>query len=225
MGMTLRVMVPPHPLIGHWLCVLRDRHTPPPLYATATLEVGRWLTYEAIRDWIPQRTISIDGCHGKTDGSIVDPDIPILALPMLRAGLGLWDGARTVLPSARIFHVDMSCPNLPDTIEARCGVIVFAAQIASGRSLVALLNELSARQVTGDRLRVITTLASAPGLALLGEHHPSLRLYTACIDPLLTEDGAIDPGIGDVASRLFGITPQPRATIPDASVDSAGTPA
>ena len=28
MAMTLRVVVPPHPLIGHWLTVLRFRDTP-----------------------------------------------------------------------------------------------------------------------------------------------------------------------------------------------------
>ncbi|MGA0279595.1 MAG: uracil phosphoribosyltransferase, partial [Vulcanococcus sp.] len=51
MSKTLRVVVPPHPLIGHWLTVLRDRETPQPLFATAMAELGRWLTYEAMRDW------------------------------------------------------------------------------------------------------------------------------------------------------------------------------
>ena len=60
MAMALRVVVPPHPLIGHWLAVLRDRHTPGPLYASATTELGRWLSYEALRDWLPHRSIQVD---------------------------------------------------------------------------------------------------------------------------------------------------------------------
>ena len=47
MAMSLRVVVPPHPLIGHWLTMLRHRETPAALYATALQELGRWLTYEA----------------------------------------------------------------------------------------------------------------------------------------------------------------------------------
>ena len=53
MAMSLRVVVPPHPLIGHWLTMLRHRETPAALYATALQELGRWLTYEALRDWLP----------------------------------------------------------------------------------------------------------------------------------------------------------------------------
>ena len=44
MAMSLRVVVPPHPLIGHWLTMLRHQETPPALYATAMHELGRWLT-------------------------------------------------------------------------------------------------------------------------------------------------------------------------------------
>ena len=44
MSKALRVVVPPHPLIGHWLTLLRDRDTPSALFATAMAELGRWLT-------------------------------------------------------------------------------------------------------------------------------------------------------------------------------------
>ena len=51
MTSQLRVYVPPHPLIQHWLAVARDRDTPPVLFRSAMTEMGRWLTYEAIREW------------------------------------------------------------------------------------------------------------------------------------------------------------------------------
>jgi uracil phosphoribosyltransferase len=220
MGMTLRVVVPPHPLIGHWLSVLRNRHTPSPVYATAMAELGRWLTYEALRDWLPQRATPIDGCLGSTEGRVVDPAVPLLALPVLTAGLGLWDGARQVLPAARVQHVDRCGTTLPDSIESRCGVLVFAPELATGQSLAALLEQLERRDVTGDRLRVITALASGPGLALIGERFPWLTLYTSCIDPGLTQGREIEPGIGRIADRLFGVPATPAA---GAAV--AGTPA
>ena len=41
MTMTLHVVVPPHPLIGHWLSILRIRSTPSAIYATALEQLGK----------------------------------------------------------------------------------------------------------------------------------------------------------------------------------------
>jgi uracil phosphoribosyltransferase len=209
MVMALRVVVPPHPLIGHWLGVLRDRHTPGSLYASATAELGRWLTYEAVRDWLPHRRIQLESPLAAAEADVVDPAIPLLALPLLTAGLGLWQGGQTVLPSAQVHHLQeilgvITPPAGP--ISPRCGVLLFLAELGDGESLLQLLDDLSALGVSGDRLRVITSLASGPGLKAVGERHGSLTIYAAGIDPDLNEAGAIVPGIGDVRQRLFGGT-------------------
>jgi uracil phosphoribosyltransferase len=209
MAMALRVVVPPHPLIAHWLGVLRDRHTPAALYATATAELGRWLTYEALRDWLPHRRLLLDTPLAPCEADLVDPSIPLLALPQLMAGLGLWQGAQTVIPAAQVRHLfdQGGVPvGLDDPIDPRCGVLVFTAELADGESLIRLLDQLAARGVSGDRLRVVTALASGPGLKAVGERHGALTLYTAGIDPDLNEPGQIVPGIGPVAERLFGGT-------------------
>jgi len=209
MVMALRVVVPPHPLIGHWLGVLRDRHTPSSLYASATAELGRWLTYEAVRDWLPHRRIQLETPLAAAEADVVDPAVPLLALPLLTAGLGLWQGGQTVLPSAQVLHLQESLGVITPPagpISPRCGVLLFAAELGDGESLLQLLDDLSALGVTGDRLRVITSLASGPGLKAVGERHGSLTIYAAGIDPDLNEAGAIVPGIGDVRQRLFGGT-------------------
>jgi len=204
MAMTLRVVVPPHPLIGHWLTVLRDRQTPPAIYASATAELGRWLTYEALRDWLPHRQVALETPLAPADGAIVDPSVPLLAVPMLRSGLGLWQGAQAVLPSAQVGHWGEGLDGLPVGIDPRCGVLVFAAEVASGSGLIAVLERLSALGVSGDRLRVVTALTASAGLKALGERFADLTLYTACIDPELDWAGRIVPGIGVVRDRLFG---------------------
>ncbi|HAC64048.1 MAG TPA: uracil phosphoribosyltransferase, partial [Cyanothece sp. UBA12306] len=53
MTFQLRVYVPDHPLIKHWLGVARDVNTPSVLFKTAMAELGRWLTYEGTRYWLP----------------------------------------------------------------------------------------------------------------------------------------------------------------------------
>lgn len=209
MVMALRVVVPPHPLIGHWLGVLRDRQTPPSLYATAMAELGRWLTYEALRDWLPHRPIQLETPLASCTAEIVDPAVPLLALPLFTTGLGLWQGAQTVIPSARVQHLwgrpgDWS--GLETPIDPRSGVLLFAAEVGDGDALIHLLDRLAELGVQGDRLRIVTTLACAPGLRELGERHGHLTLYTAAIDPDLTAAGDSLPGIGAVQERLFGGT-------------------
>jgi uracil phosphoribosyltransferase len=183
MGMTLRVVVPPHPLIGHWLTLLRDRQTPPPLFATAMTELGRWLTYEALRDWLPERSVEVETPLGRCEGRVIDPAVPVLAIPVLRGGLGIWDGARTVLPAARVAHVGLQA----------CG--------ADGHTHW-YLDDLPA--TIGERVGVITSLCGAPGLKLVGERFPELTIYAAGIDPEVDDQRRLRPGFGDAAVRLYG---------------------
>ena len=105
MPSSFRVVVPPHPLVAHWLTVLRDKQTPSPLFATAMKELGRWLTYEAARDWLPQRSVTVETPLASCEGQVMDPTTAVLAIPILRAGLGLWAGGQDVLPHARVAHM------------------------------------------------------------------------------------------------------------------------
>ena len=81
MAMTLHVVIPPHPLIGHWLSILRIDTTPPAIYATALEQLGKWLTYEALRDWIPNSKTEIQTERGIVEGVLIKSDIPILVIP------------------------------------------------------------------------------------------------------------------------------------------------
>ena len=214
MASTLRVVVPPHPLVAHWLTVLRDGQTPSPLFATAMKELGRWLSYEAIRDWLPTQPVEVETPLQRCEGQVIDPSAPLLAVPVLRAGLGLWAGGQEVLPHARVAHMGIVrneataeastyLDRLPSRIGERVGVMVFDPMLATGGSLALVLRRLKELGVTGQRVRVITALAAAPGLKAVAEEFEDLTIYTGCIDAELNDQAYIVPGLGDAGDRLY----------------------
>lgn len=61
-----------------------------------------------MRDWLPHRRIELETPLCAAEADVVDPAVPLLALPLLTAGLGLWQGGQTVLPSAQVLHLQES---------------------------------------------------------------------------------------------------------------------
>ena len=197
MAMTLRVVVPPHPLIAHWLTMLRDKRTPAPLYAKSLEELGRWLTYEALRDWLPHRKEEVTTPQAKSIGTVIEPSIPLLALPEIPGGLELWHGGRNVLPNAHL-----CIGGVPDSIEENAGIVIYVDQITDGKALLKTFDLLAQQNVEARRIRVISALVAKPGLKSLGERIHDLNIYCSCIDPEITDNDEIKPGIGKPSLRL-----------------------
>ena len=195
--MSLRVIVPPHPLISHWLTILRNPTTPEILYATGLEQLGTWLTYEALRDWIPNRKEQIDTSTGKTECTIIDPEIPILAIPYLPAGLELFRGARNLIPNS-----SLCIGGLPNEIDQNAGIIFYIDQITTGKMLLKDLKILKDKKIDSRRIRVIAALTANPGLKEIGKNIQDLNIYCACIDPELISESELSPGIGDPSLRI-----------------------
>lgn len=101
----LLVYVPPHPLVQHWIAVLRNAATPSPVFRSAAAELGRILLYEAVREWLPTVSGQVDTPCGVADVTFVDPTRPVKVVPVLRAGLVLLEAAATLLPATATYHV------------------------------------------------------------------------------------------------------------------------
>jgi uracil phosphoribosyltransferase len=215
MSLQLRVHVPPHPLIQHWLGVARDASTPPPIFKSAMKELGRWLTYEAIRDWLPTEEIMVQTPLAPCSATMVNPDIPLVVVPILRAGLALLDGAQSLLPLASIYHLglvrneetlEVSCylNKLPEQLNPQTRVLITDPMLATGGSIMMAIAELTQRGVDPALTRIISVVAAPPALQKLGANYPNLTVYTAMIDEGLNSKGYIVPGLGDAGDRSFG---------------------
>jgi len=215
MAPQLRVHVPTHPLIQHWLGVVRDESTPSVLFRSAMTELGRWLTYEAIRDWLPTLSTEVQTPLAPSPATFINPEVPVAVVPILRAGLALMEGAQALLPLSSIYHIGLSrdeetlqptcyLNRLPKTFAPETHVLIPEPMLATGGTIVAVLSELTARGINPALVRIISVVAAPNALQLLGGRFPEIIIYTSAIDEGLNERGFIVPGLGDAGDRTFG---------------------
>jgi uracil phosphoribosyltransferase len=216
MTLQLRVYVPEHPLIKHWLSVARDENTPPTLFKSAMTELGRWLTYEACRNWLPTIETTIRTPLTECPATFINPEIPVAVVPILRAGLSLLDGAQTLLPLSSIYHLglvrdeetlEISCylNKLPEKFPSNDSrVLILDPMLATGGSIMRAMEEITSRGVDPTNIRIVSVVAAPPALRQLSEKYPSLNIFTAIIDEGLNSRGYIVPGLGDAGDRAFG---------------------
>lgn len=214
-GGQMLVFVPPHPLVKHWVAVLRNAGTPPPLFRGALAELGRILIYEAARDWLPTLEGQVQTPCGVADVEFVDPLQPIKVVPILRAGLVLIDHVAAVLPALETYHLglardettllpSMYLNKLPERFPEGARVLVADPMLATGGTIVAAIEEIRRRGADLKLMRVVCAVAAPPALKKLSEAFPGLRVYTGIIDAELNEKGYIVPGLGDAGDRSFG---------------------
>jgi uracil phosphoribosyltransferase len=215
MSLQLRIYVPEHPLIKHWLGISRDETTPNILFKTAMTELGRWLTYEATKQWLPTFDITVQTPLAEAPATFINPEVPIAVVPILRAGLAMLDGAQTLLPLASIHHLGVvrdeatlepSCylNKLPDRFATQTKVLIIDPMMATGGSMMYALKEITDRGVDAAAIRIVSAIVAPPALRQLSQDYPALEIYAATIDEGLNDKGYIVPGLGDAGDRAFG---------------------
>ncbi|KAH1265675.1 Uracil phosphoribosyltransferase [Glycine max] len=215
------VYVPPHPLIKHWVSVLRNEQTPCPIFRNAMAELGRLLMYEASRDWLPTVSGEIQSPMGVASVELIDPREPVAVIPILRAGLALAEHASSILPAIKTYHLGYPRNFQKDrkflwlilcwrqNIAAhQCVVaeplLVFVISRNASGTIVAAVSLLKERGVGNKQIKVISAVSAPPALQKLSEQFPGLHVYTGIIDPEVNEKGFIIPGLGDAGDRSFG---------------------
>lgn len=215
MASQLRVYVPEHPLIKHWLGVARDEATPPVLFKTAMMELGRWLTYEASRYWLETIDIQVQTPLAIAPATLINPNIPLVVVPILRAGLAILDGAQTLLPLAKTYHLglvrneetlepELYLNKLPASFAPDTRLLLLDPMLATGGTIMKALALLTERGIDPALMRIVSIVAAPPALQKISNTYPTLTIYTAMIDETLNDQGFIVPGLGDAGDRSFG---------------------
>lgn len=205
-----QVTVVDHPLVAHRLGQMRRKETSTADFRRLMRETGALLCYEACRD-IPTERVEVETPIAKT--TVVEaPAGSVVLAPVLRAGLGMLDGALELIPSARVAHIGFYRD--PATLEAveyyfkapegvadRL-VILVDPMLATGHTAVAAVGKLRERGVRS--IRFVCLLAAPEGVATFTAACPDVPVFTASIDERLNDHGYIVPGLGDAGDRLYG---------------------
>ena len=199
-----------HPLIKDKLTRMRKIDTSSMIFRDNLQEITQLLVYEATKDWSLQE-ISIDTPVVK-NATGYKLETPATLVAILRAGLGMVDGAKLMLPSASIGHVGLyrdettlqpveyffKMPKqTPDS-----NVIIFDPMLATGGSAIEAINMV--KRLKPRRIQFVCLVSSPEGLKTLSEAHPDVDIYIGSLDEKLNEDGYIVPGLGDAGDRIFG---------------------
>jgi len=198
-----------HPVVQSKLTALRDKRTLPPEFYRLVRELGTLLAYEATAE-LRVEPAAIETPLESMAGSQLAGGVGIV--PVLRAGLGLADGFRQVLPDAQVWHLGLRRDERTlEPIEyynqlARAVnlQVCFAVDpmLATGGSAIDACNVLKRYRV--PHLTYVGLIAAPYGIAKLHEAHPDVPIYVAAVDERLDERGYICPGLGDAGDRQFG---------------------
>ncbi|KAG0149481.1 hypothetical protein CROQUDRAFT_653557 [Cronartium quercuum f. sp. fusiforme G11] len=190
---------------------LRDKNTQPAEFRKLLRDIAMLLGVEASRDL---QTSPVEGLHSPlapyTGNCLTDR---IGLSPILRAGMGMTDAFLDLFPEASVFFLGLfrekvslepveyyqKLPNIP-TVDT---IFLLDPILATGGTAIAACNMLVDSGIPISRIKLVTILASMPGLKSVLRDCPGLEVWCGTVDQELAKGGMILPGLGDGGDRLF----------------------
>lgn len=204
--MTLHVSK--HPVVADSLRVLRDATTEPEEFRTRARNVITMLLYEATVD-LPVRHGSVQTPLAEADA--IELSSEVVAIPVLRAGLGLLAPVLELLPRVSVGYIGLErdeqtavariyynkLPRLQGKVP-----LLLDPMLATGGSAAQALDLI--KEAGGQDTRMVCIVAAPEGVKVLQDRHREVDVYTAALDSHLNDRAYIVPGLGDFGDRLFG---------------------
>ena len=202
-----------HPLVKHKLGVLRNEDTKSKEFREIVEELTIILMYEATKD-IPTIKYNV-----KTP--LIDTEVEkikasnLVIIPIIRAGLGMLNGALKLIPGARVGHLGiyrdektlqpvsyyMKSPKL----RKEDIIFIIDPMFATGGSMIMAIDYL--KKNGAKKIKLLSIVSAPEGIKKLNKHHPDVEIITCVIDSHLNKYGYIIPGLGDAGDRLYNIQP------------------
>lgn len=214
------VTVSRHPLVQAMVTRLRTATTEPAAFRGLVARLTGLLVHEALAD------VAVVDAEVRTPlapAAGVALAAPIVFVPILRAGLGMADGALAVWPDAEVRHLGLYRDEATltpvvyyDRSSSRrldgATVVVLDPMLATGGSAAAAVDVVTRRCGATD-VRFVGLIGAPEGVAALAAAHPNVPIVLAALDTRLTGSGDpwppgyILPGLGDAGDRQFATVP------------------
>jgi uracil phosphoribosyltransferase len=198
-----------HPLVQHKITQLSEMRTTTATFRQLTEELTHFLVYEATTDLPLKQELLITPLE-ETQGSVLDCRIALV--PIMRAGLGMVDSARDLVPHATVYHLGLyrdEVTHLPVSYYRKLPevlpydvTIVLDPMLATAGSATAAVTELKAHGAKW--IKYVGLIAAPEGVELMLKEHPDVDIHVARLDRELDGNKFIRPGLGDAGDRMFG---------------------
>ena len=199
-----------HPLIRHKVTHLCDVNTGSKEFCEIVSEITTLMGYEVLKD-LPTKMVEIQAPLSKFESPVIAEDFTIV--PILRAGLGMVDGLRSLLPTAKVGHVGLYRDEEPlqpvqyyfklpvDVTEGE--VIIVDPAFATGVSAEATIKLL--KEAGCKRIKFMCIFSCDQGIEFVHSRHPEVPIYAAYHSTYpLNEKGYIIDAAGDAGDRICG---------------------
>ncbi len=205
------VIICDHPLVQHKISLMRDKNTGAKEFRELVREISMFMCYEATRSF-ELKDVEIETPLRVAKTKILSGR-KVAFVPILRAGLGMIDGALALVPAAKVGHIGLyrdeangNAPQeyyskLPSDISER-DVIVLDPMLATGGSAIKAIDYV--KKSGAKNIKFMCIITCPEGLENLQKAHPDIDIFCGVVDEGMNEDCYIVPGIGDCGDRLFG---------------------
>ncbi len=205
-----KVTIIEHPLVQHKISLLRDINTGSKEFRELVSETAMLMCYEATRD-LPLKTVEVQTPVAIAKTKVISGR-KLAFVPILRAGLGMVDGAVKLVPAAKIGHVGMfRDPETKEAVQYYCklpfdiaerDVIITDIMLATGGTAVKTIEIL--KNANAKSIKMMCIIASPEGIEAVHSAYPDVEIYCGSVDEKLDERLYIVPGLGDAGDRIFG---------------------
>jgi uracil phosphoribosyltransferase len=197
-------------LATHILTQLRDTTTDHTSYRNLTRTLTSLLVAEATKH-LPTKPKQVATPLESMEGA--EFTHPFVAIPILRAGLGMLDAVQEMLPQARVGYIGLQRDEetaiahtyyckLPRLTEATA--LLLDPMLATGGSAAYALEEIQKHNPA--QVLLLCAVAAPEGVEYLTSRFPNVEIFAGALDRELNTKKYICPGLGDFGDRLFGTT-------------------
>ena len=198
-----------HPLITHKLTQMRKKETCTKDFRENLDEIAELMAYEVCRD-LPVEPIEIETPMAKCTGYQLSKEVVIV--PILRAGIGLLDGIRRLVPTAKVGFIGLYrdeetlepheyFAKFPKDLEHSV-VMIVDPMLATGGSALAAIQMIKKRGA--KNIKLVCLVGAPEGAEAVQKEYRDVDIYLAAMDEKLNDIGYIVPGLGDAGDRIFG---------------------